>query len=110
MKVVALRTDNGFWSLTQGKEYIVIGLDHDCFRVIDDKCEPILFPKGGFKLVDDSVPPDWVWQRESDDVYYADPPELARPGFYEQYFDGKPEIINQFNDYLRRAGLLCRSG
>lgn len=101
MKVVPLRTDGEFWSLTPGKEYVVIGLDHDSYRVIDDIEEPILLPKIGFKVVDDTIPENWIWNRFSDDEYYADPPGLHERGFYEAYFDGKPEARKMFSEAMR---------
>ena len=106
MKVVPLKADNEFWSLTSGQEYFVIGLDHESFRIVDNKGEPILFPKEGFKTLDNTLPEDWIWKRYSEDEYYADPPELGRPGFYEDYFDGKAEAMEQFRDYLRKSGLI----
>lgn len=103
MKVAPLKADNEFWSLTLGQEYVVIGLDHESYRIVDNKGEPILFPKDGFRILDDAIPQDWEWKRFSDDEYYADPPELGRPGFYEDYFDGRAEAREKFRNYLRRA-------
>src|SRR5947209_3590867 len=110
MKVVPLTADNGFWSLTPGRKYVVIGVDHESYRIVDNKGEPILFPKKGFRILEDAIPEGWVWNRYGDDEYYADPPELAKPGFYEDFFDGKPEAVEQFREYLRKAGLNSNSG
>lgn len=107
MKVVPLKADNEFWSLTPGQEYVVIGLDDEYYRMVDNNGEPILLPKQGFKVVDNTMSEDWVWKRYSEDEYYADPPELGRPGFYEDYFDGKAEAVKQFRDYLRKTGLIA---
>ena len=41
MIVVPLTKSHEFWSLTPGREYVVIGVDHASYRVIDDKGEPI---------------------------------------------------------------------
>lgn len=109
MRVVPLKVDDEFWSLTLGQEYVVIGLDHESYRIVDNKGEPILFPKEGFKILDDTIPADWVWKRYSEDEYYADPPALSRPGFYEDYFDGKAEAKKQFRDFLRKTGLSTES-
>lgn len=109
MKVAPLKTDNEYWSLTPGQEYLVIGLDHESYRIVDNKGEPILFPKDGFKIVDDAIPEDWIWKRFGEDEYYADPPELSRPGFYEDYFDGKTEAVKQLRDYLRKTGSMVES-
>jgi hypothetical protein len=109
MKTIPLKSDNEFWSLTPGKEYVVIGLDHESYRVLDDKGEPILFPKEGFQVVDHAIPEDWIWDRYSDDEYYAGPTELQLPGFYEDYFEGEPEARKMFADFLLRAGIESNS-
>src|SRR5262245_28507161 len=93
--------------LTPGKEYEVLGLDHESFRILDDKGEPILFPKTLFTVIDKQVPADWIWDRYGDDEYYANPPELHEAGFYEDLFDHKPDAVNRFDSYLRTKGI-CR--
>jgi hypothetical protein len=105
MIIVALTRSNEFWSLTPGREYVVIGVDQASYRVVDDKGEPILFPREGFRVVDDAIPQDWIWDRQGDDEYYGGPESLQTPGFYEDYFDGKPEAIEQFTQYLQRNGI-----
>jgi hypothetical protein len=108
MTVVPLTRSNEFWSLTPGREYVVIGVDHESYRVVDDKGDPILFPREGFRVVDDTIPQDWIWDRPSDDEYYGGPEGLQTPGFYEDYFDGKREAIEQFTQYLQRVGIVPR--
>lgn len=105
MKVIPLTTENEFWSLTPGKEYVVIGLDHESYRILDDKGEPILFPKEGFEVADDTIPQNWIWDRVNEDEYYAGPKELETTGFYEDYFDGKREAVELFTEFLRKSGL-----
>ncbi len=82
MKVRMKDNAPGVNFLTRGKEYEVIGLDHESFRVLDDKREPILFPKSFFLVVDNRISEDWIWDRYSSDEFYANPPELHEPGFY----------------------------
>lgn len=89
--------------LTPGLEYLVVGLDHDSLRVLDDDSEPILYSKDLFDIIDPSVPEDWVWDRYADDEYYSNPPELAAPGFYESWFDRKAEAQAIFDTYLARV-------
>jgi hypothetical protein len=109
MKIIPFKNDNEFWSLTPGKEYVVIGLDFESYRILDDKGEPILFPKEGFQVVDDAIPENWAWDRHSDDEYYAGPAELQLPGFYEDYFEGKPQARKKLAEFLRRAGIESNS-
>ena len=93
-----------FNHLSPAKEYDVIGLNHDNFRVVDDKGEPVLFSRNIFDIVDNTIPLDWIWDRFSDDEYYASPPELHGPGFFEDFFDGKDEAFQRFQSYLKRMG------
>ena len=108
MTVIPLTRSNEFWSLTPGLEYVVIGVDHESYRVVDDKGAPILFPREGFRVVDETIPQDWIWDRQSDDEYYGGPESLQTAGFYEDYFDGKPEAIEQFTQYLQHHGIVPR--
>lgn len=91
--------------LTPKKDYIVVGMDDEYYRVLSDFSEPVLCEKSMFDVVDSAVPADWIWQRISDDEYYADPPGLNAPGFYEAFFDRKDYAINQFNAYLKSIGV-----
>jgi hypothetical protein len=112
MKVKMKENGSPINYLTPGKEYEVIGLDHESFRVLDDKGEPILFLKSLFSVIDDRIPEDWIWERYSSDEFYANPPELHEPGFYEDFFDGKKEAVGRLNAYLQKHVLQpppCRS-
>lgn len=90
--------------ISQKREYYVIGLSYTYFRVVDDYGEPILIPRDAFEVLDEFIPSDWIWERFSDDEYYANPPELSARGFYEAYFDGKEEAIRCFESYIKRLG------
>lgn len=89
-------------SLTASKEYAVVGFDDAYYRVVDDRGEPILFPEALFEVTDPSVPDDWVRRECDDGSYYVDPPECARAGFYEDWFDGDPTTIGVFEAVLKR--------
>lgn len=88
--------------LTVGREYLVIGADDQHLRVMDDCGEPILYPRKLFEVVDDDVPSDWVRRDYEDGEYHIDPPEVAFPGFYEDYFDHKDEARRTFEQVLAR--------
>lgn len=88
--------------LSPGAEYLVVGLDDTYFRVLDDAGEPILYPKYLFDVTKHEIPKDWVRRDEDDGRYYTDPPECARPGFYEDYFDGVPDAVATFQSVLAR--------
>ena len=96
--------------LTAGKTYYVIGISDDCFRVIDDDGEPVLYEKGIFDIIDPAIPDDWVteWLYDGDEKYcYINPPGLNKPGFYEDYFDGADYAVNRFHSYCELEGIPC---
>jgi hypothetical protein len=98
--------------LTGGCVYHVVGINDDDFRVINDSGEPLLYEKGLFDVIDPSLPDDWVteWYEEGGVEYCRkNPPELHRPGFYEDYFDNMKYATEIFLSYCKREGLPCRS-
>jgi hypothetical protein len=60
---------------------MVIGLDHESFRVLNDNEEPILYPKELFEVIDPDIPTNWIWERYSDEEYYVNPPSYMSQGF-----------------------------
>jgi hypothetical protein len=86
--------------LIPNKTYKVIGIDDEYYRIVNEIGEPILYPKYLFEVVDPAVPETWIRQEYGPDEYYIDPPELCRAGFYEDYFDGKPEAKVVFEQFL----------
>lgn len=105
MKVVLKRanTTDGrvIISLTLGDTYEVIGIEGNEYRIVDDKREPILFDPTCFEVVDNTEPTFWVSVLE-DGVRYAYPPEWARPGFFEDYFDYQEDTRQEFWTQLDR--------
>jgi hypothetical protein len=83
-------------------EYLVVGLDDESLRVINDVGEPVLYPKFLFHVVEASVPADWVRQDYDDGEWHIDPPECAQPGFYEAWFDGDPDARRVFDGVVAR--------
>lgn len=84
-----------------GADYEVLAIEAGDYRIIDDTGRPYLFPPELFKVVDPTWGTDWV-DRSSDGVLYVSPPEFARAGFFEDYFDHKPEAIAIFHRYINR--------
>jgi hypothetical protein len=84
-----------------GDAYEVIGIEAGYLRLLDDRGLPSLFSPELFETVDSSRPSHWVVSSEEGDEYaYA--PELNQEGFFEDYFDRKPEAIRVFNRYINR--------
>jgi hypothetical protein len=89
-------------SLTLGAEYEVLGIEADRLRLLDDQGEPVLFDPACFEITDSTEPDDWV-SVEEDGVRYAYPPAWGRPGFFEDWHDGVPEVREQLAvDIARR--------
>lgn len=89
------------YDLSPGETYEVIAIEAGDYRLIDDTGRPYLFPPALFEVVDSSRPSHWVCE-EIDGAEYASSPELARPGFFEDYFEGNAEAVRQFNRYINR--------
>ena len=102
---VRARDDLAMSGLRRGKEYVVLGLDDQYFRVLNNEEEPVLFPRSAFIVLDDHVPEDWVWRRYSDGQFLANPPEMASRGFYDAFFDRKKWALTALAGYLKRAGI-----
>lgn len=93
--------DETAYDLMPGSEYQVLAIEGGYFRIIDDVGMPYLFPSGLFEVVDSIWGFDWI-DRSSDGVLYASPPEFARVGFFEDFFDHDRETIAVFYRYLNR--------
>ena len=82
--------------LTPGQPYPVLGIEADDLRVLNDQGRPYLYPRELFIVVDDREPEDWVTELGEDEERYAYPPPLNGAGFFEDFFDGKPEAVSTF--------------
>src|SRR5690349_12693430 len=87
MIVRALGSTDKHKGLTPGREYVVIGVDHTSYRIVDDDADPVLYEKEYFEVVEPSIPVSWVRQDYDDGQYFIDPPELSGRGFYEAWHD-----------------------
>lgn len=92
-------------SITPLEAYCVIEVDHENYRVMDDKGEPILYPKALFKVVDPSIPPGWQLDEYEDGEFHLRPTEMAAPGFYEDFFcsDGDKDAQKETQRVVREV-------
>ena len=94
--------------LTFGQPYVVIGIEADHLRILNDAGRPFLYPPGLFSLIDDHEPSDWVTEIGTDGERYSYPPPLNKPGFFEDFFGQKPNAVSIFwrvvNRRLAAAG------
>lgn len=96
MIVKLRRKSSRYPDLTPGQQYLVIGIEADDFRILNDKGRPYLYPRNLFKLVDPHEPADWLTEFGEDGERYAYPPPLNHSGFFEDFFDGKPAAVATF--------------
>ena len=101
--IVELRaSDSRYPDLTPGQPYVVLGIEADDLRILNDQGRPYLYPHEIFSVVDAREPEDWVSAVGEDNERYAYPPPLNDCGFFEDYFDGKPEVIATFWRVMNR--------
>ena len=96
MIVKLRRKDNRYADLTVGQPYVVIGIEGDDYRVLNDTGRPYLYPPSIFRVSDRSEPGDWVVETGDEGERYAYPKALNAPGFFEDYFEGRPRAVRTF--------------
>jgi hypothetical protein len=96
MTVTLRRKHTQYPDLTPGQQYVVIGIEADDLRILNDQGRPFLYPARLFDVVDPREPNDWVTEFGEDGERYAYPPPLNTPGFFEDFFDDKREAIVTF--------------
>jgi len=79
-----------------GQPYVVIGIEADDFRILNDAGRPFLYPPEIFSIVDKDEPNDWVTEFGEYLERYSYPPSLNRPGFFEDFFDEKRKAVVTF--------------
>jgi hypothetical protein len=96
MIVKLRRTNARYRGLTPGQPYVVIGIEADDFRILNDAGRPYLYAPGLFKILDSREPSDWVTELGADGERYAYPVPLNDPGFFEDFFDDKAKAVRTF--------------
>lgn len=90
-----------FPDLIIGKDYTVLGIEYDDYRIVNEYGRPYLYPPGLFTIVDASHP---EWIENWDDGYRtAYPEELNGVGFFEDLLEGDPQARAVFEEYLKRV-------
>ena len=75
---------------------MVIGIEADDLRILNDAGRPYLYPPRLFMVIDRREPSDWVSEVGDDGERYAYPPPLNKPGFFEDFFDDKSRAVGTF--------------
>jgi hypothetical protein len=95
--IVKLKKKNArYRDLTFGQPYVVIGIEADHLRILNDAGRPFLYPPRLFSLVDHGEPVDWVTEFGDDGERYSYPPLLNKSGFFEDFFDEKAKAVATF--------------
>ena len=96
MTVKLRRSNTRYRDLTLGQPYVVIGIEGDEYRILNDAGRPFLYPPSLFKVLDAREPRDWVTEYGDDGERYAYPAPLNAPGFFEDFFIAKPKAVRTF--------------
>ncbi|MEK7729995.1 MAG: hypothetical protein AAB354_16425 [candidate division KSB1 bacterium] len=75
--------------LTPRQNYVVIGIEADALRILNDQGRPYLYPVRLFDVVNPKEPEDWVTEFGEERERYAYPSPLNGVGFFEDFFDDK---------------------
>jgi len=95
--IVKLRQpDEAYPDLTCGQCYVLIGIEADDFRLLNDRGRPYLYPHQLFEVVDPEKPSNWIIETGDDGELYAYPPMLNEVGFFEDFFDGVESAVSTF--------------
>lgn len=82
--------------LTFGQPYVVIGIEADDLRILNDVGRPFLCPPNLFSVVDSQEPLDWITEFGDDGERYSYPTPLNKSGFFEDFFDEKAKAVTTF--------------
>lgn len=107
--IVRLKRQNArYRDLSMRQPYVVIGIEADDLRILNDAGRPYLYPSRLFAVADRGKPTNWVTEFGTDGERYAYPPPLNTPGFFEDFFDDKPKAVATFwrviNHWLSSEG------
>ena len=95
--IVKLKKKNTrYQDLTFGQPYVVIGIEADHLRILNNAGRPFLYPPDLFSTVDPREPVDWVTEFGDDGERYSYPPPLNKSGFFEDFFDQKAKAVATF--------------
>ena len=95
--IVNLKEKNtNYPDLTPEQPYVVIGIEADDYRIINNHGRPYLYPHEIFEIEDPHEPGDWITEIGEDGERYAYPPSLNITGFFEDFFDGDEKAVSQF--------------
>lgn len=96
MTVKLRRRSKRYRDLSMRQPYIVIGIEGNDLRILNDTGRPYLYPPRLFTVIDRREPSDWMTEISEGGERYAYPPPLNKPGFFEDFFDDKSKAVSTF--------------
>jgi hypothetical protein len=96
MTVKLRRRQRRYPDVTPGRPYVVIGIEANDLRILNDQGRPFLYPARLFQIVDRREPNDWISEVGDEGERYAYPPSLNTIGFFEDFFDGDKRAVRTF--------------
>ena len=90
------RKNSRYPDLTPGQNYMVIGIEADDLRILNDKGRPYLYPLRLFEIIDAREPVDWITDLGEEKERYAYPHLLSGAGFFEDFFEDKKGAVTTF--------------
>ena len=102
--IVKLKSKNpSYPDLSEDQPYFVIGIEADDYRILNDAGKPYLYPPELFEVMDSQYPLDWVTEFGDEGEQYSYPAPLNEVGFFEDFFEQKPEQISIFWHIVNRT-------
>lgn len=95
--IVKLKSkDPRYLDLSEAQQYFVLGIEADDYRILNDAGKPYLYERELFDVVEPTEPRDWVTEFGEDGERYSYPAPLNEAGFFEDFFDEKPQQTSTF--------------
>jgi len=85
MIVKLKKRDSSYSDLTFGQPYVVIGIEADDLRLLNDVGRPFLYPAEVFTIIDSQEPKDWVTEFGEDRERYSYPPTTQQARFFRRF-------------------------
>jgi hypothetical protein len=107
MIVKLRRRERRYRDLTPDRPYVVIGIEADDLRILNDEGRPFLYPARLFRVIDRREPDDWISEVGEEGERYAYSAPLTGVGFFDDFFVGNKRAVRTFwrvvNDRLAAA-------
>lgn len=94
--IVKLSQKKSYPDLSPQQPYVVIGIEADDYRILNDRGQPYLYPAQDFETIDATEPADWIVEIGEEGEKYAYPVVFNQPGFFEDFFDHQEAAVRQF--------------